>query len=1239
MPKKICKYYFNGQEFTEAELKSALLSGSFDQYARDNGITLPTMKVVGANKVNKILSKQSVNPSPATSGFTAFIKSIPNIPINVDQDLFDAAMAVGGVEITDSVGDVVAVYLEGEVYADPWWFSNDSENTKMSGMGYVWLEIAKNKDNALYNAIISAAKQTNYYTTARNANPNLSEQEAAQIAAANAIVNEADKIRNSNPSLYEKFKNLISKLGNFISNLMGIGKNMDFMNMSINDFAKIAAKEISGDQVITKITADQLKNANTTGNLIYIEGGVMNTEPGYTDRLVRYFTGKKRTFLQPQYFTNTRQMLKYWFGKNFHASIDKLNETRLANISANMKRAVAQMNELKDQLSKYTKDNNITDSQAKDLIDEINKFMTGKPYNQNLLAPFEQTLQQMRGSIDGMSAIVQQFIDPTASLYTTIRDNMGMYMNRSYAAFKDGKWNEHMFPKGMSTKVNVGRNAQFQHMYNVAYDYVAATYPDLTEAEIDRFLKNISRLDKELDTFVPEKGKLGKALDDFLQKRKDVPAEIRAFLGEYTDPLTSFYHTMENMIRYAENKNFLIQLKQVGMNKMFFEKPSGEFNVEVAKADDYSPLAGLYTTREIAELLKNTDKSFKIEMLRKIASAFKISKTVLSPASIVRNIYSYAGLQIGNGRWSPSYAGKTLKTAWKELNGKPDELVARLTELGVLDSGVVSSELKALINQSFSGLDISIGDEQFYNDFSDKFDRVLSKVTKKTMGLYKFADDIHKIYGYFYELSDVKAMFPNLTKEQQEELAVERLKQTDVFYSNASKAVQTLAKSPLVSTFPTWTSEVMRVTYSIPKMALKDIKDGAKNKNAKQMAIGLRRLSGFAALGTLSAILAKGALYYFGDDDEEERRLEALGNDEQRRTDLERVMFEGSPDWAKGSSKIIVGNPSEGVYKFVDVDWLNPFSVWTRGYNMYTRTAKYDPNKVPFNEFLFEMGKTFTETEAVLGVIGDINKNQDFFGNPIVTSADSEAEQYAKKSAYFLNTLMPGIGQTAMDIYKATKAEDIEQDVSVKTTNDILAQNLLGTRIKSIDVVKQYAAQVKTKYSSSFEDNNAEVRKIFKDTETNLARIEKRFKDGDISKDEMNAEIAQEKIMVGEKTARYLSQFVESQEDLIEYTNSMKAIGITDKELDDKLSLNLRLGTTGGYARVKSKDLVKDKISIPVLIDPKGLQSNKADVKSDNKYVIPKEYLDKIGVKNQKEFIEYLKIYNKNREEAIVNPK
>jgi len=1239
MPKKICKYYFNGQEFTEAELKSALLSGSFDQYAQENGITLPTMKVVGAKKVSKILSKQSVTPSPATSGFTAFIKSIPNIPINVDQDLFDAARAVGGVEITDSVGDVVAVYLEGEVYADPWWFSNDSENTKMSGMGYVWLEIAKNKDNALYNAIITAARQTQYYDDIRNANPNLSQQESAQIAAANAIVNEAEKIRNSNPSLYEKFKNLISKLGNFISNLMGIGKNMDFMNMSINDFAKIAAKEISGGEVITKITADQLKNANTKGNLIYIEGGVMNTEPGYTDRLVRYFTGKKRTFLQPQYFTNTRQMLKYWFGKKFHSSIKKLNETRLANISGNMKRAVIQMNELKDQLAQYTKDNNLNDSQAKDLIDEINKFMTGKPYDQNLLAPFEQTLQQMRGSIDGMSAIVQQFIDPQASLYTTIRDNMGMYMNRSYAAFKDGKWNEHMFPKGMSTKVNVGRNAQFQHMYNVAYEYVAATYPDLTEAEIDRFLKNITRLDKELDTFVPETGKLGKALDDFLQKRKDIPAEIRAFLGEYTDPLTSFYHTMENMIRYAENKNFLIQLKQVGMNKMFFEKPSGEFNVEVAKADDYSPLAGLYTTREIAELLKNTDKSFKIEMLRKIASAFKISKTVLSPASIVRNVYSYAGLQIGNGRWSPSYAGKTIKTAWKELNGKPDELVARLTELGVLDSGVVSSELKALINQSFSGLDISIGDEQFYNDFSDKFDRILSKVTKKTMGLYKFADDLHKIYGYFYELSDVKAMFPNLTKEQQEELAVERLKQTDVFYSNASRAVQTLAKSPLVSTFPTWASEVMRVTYSIPKMALKDIKDGAKNKNAKQMAIGVRRLSGFAALGTLSAILAKGALYYFGDDDEEEKRLEALGNDEQRRTDLDRVMFEGSPDWAKGSSKIIVGNPSEGVYKFVDVDWLNPFSVWTRGYNMYTRTAKYDPNKVPFNEFLFEMGKTFTETEAVLGVIGDINKNQDFFGNPIVTSADSEIEQYAKKSAYFLNTLMPGIGQTAMDVYKATKAEDIEQDVSVKTTNDILAQNLLGTRIKSIDVVKQYAAQVKTKYSSSFEDNNAEVRKIFKDTETNLARIEKRFKDGDISKDEMNAEMANEKIMVGEKTARYLAQFVESQEDLIEYTNSMKAIGITDKELDEKLALNLRLGTTGGYARVKSKDLVKDKISIPVMIDPKGVQSNKADVKSDNKYVIPKEYLDKIGVKNQKEFIEYLKTYNKNREEAIVNPK
>jgi len=363
-----------------------------------------------------------------------------------------------------------------------------------------------------------------------------------------------------------------------------------------------------------------------------------------------------------------------------------------------------------------------------------------------------------------------------------------------------------------------------------------------------------------------------------------------------------------------------------------------------------------------------------------------------------------------------------------------------------------------------------------------------------------------------------------------------------------------------------------------------------------------------------------------------------LGNDEIRKNDLERVLYEGSPDWAKGSSKIIVGNPSEGVYKFIDVDWLNPFSVWTRGYNMYTRTAKYDPNKLPFNEFLFEMGKSFTETEAILGVVGDINKNQDAFGNPIVTSADSETEQYAKKSAYFLNSLMPGIGQTAMDIYKATQAEDIKQDITVKNTNDILAQNFLGTRIKNVDVVKQYAAQVKTKYSSSFEDNNSEIRKQFKDSETNLARIEKRFKDGDISKDQMNTEIAQEKILLGDKTARYLAQFVESQNDLIDYTNSMKSIGISDKELDDKLSLNLRLGTTGGYAKVKSKDLVKDKITLPVLIDPKGYQVGKAELQSDKKYVVPKEYLDKIGVTNQKEFIEYLKTYNKNRQEAIVNP-
>ena len=213
---------------------------------------------------------------------------------------------------------------------------------------------------------------------------------------------------------------------------------------------------------------------------------------------------------------------------------------------------------------------------------------------------------------------------------------------------------------------------------------------------------------------------------------------------------------MENMIRYAENKRFLESMKAMGMDKIFFDKPSGEYNVLVAKDDSYSPLAGLYTSREIAETLKQTDKSVKIGFLRKVAVAFKLGKTALSPASIVRNFWSYVFVHGANGHINPFNGGfSSFKLAYKELRKNPDEALVRLTELGVLDSGANSGDLRAAINEAFNGADINMGDEAFYNSMTDKLSRFASKTTGNIVGIYKAVDDAHKIFAYYSELASI----------------------------------------------------------------------------------------------------------------------------------------------------------------------------------------------------------------------------------------------------------------------------------------------------------------------------------------------------------------------------------------------------------------------------------------------------------------------------------------------------
>ena len=240
-------------------------------------------------------------------------------------------------------------------------------------------------------------------------------------------------------------------------------------------------------------------------------------------------------------------------------------------------------------------------------------------------------------------------------------------------------------------------------IYRQAIDYIVGEY-GLSPEEADAKLKEYARLSNDQkDPLQEMKGKMGTAVDDMLKRRQDMPPELRAFFGEYTDPVQKFYHTMENMIKYAENKKFLMKLKDMGMNKIFFEKPTVDFNEEIAGSDTYSPMAGLYTTPEIADLLRGTDNSMKVELLRNVASYWKAFKTVGSIKTTIRNFTSNFFFQTANGRLlgnmisiGKGKEGGGISLAVKELFRSPSEMNNELVALGVINSGI-SKELSETV--------------------------------------------------------------------------------------------------------------------------------------------------------------------------------------------------------------------------------------------------------------------------------------------------------------------------------------------------------------------------------------------------------------------------------------------------------------------------------------------------------------------------------------------------------------
>ncbi|AGO48635.1 virion structural protein [Cellulophaga phage phi18:3] len=645
-------------------------------------------------------------------------------------------------------------------------------------------------------------------------------------------------------------------------------------------------------------------------------------------------------------------------------------------------------------------------------------------------------------SIDNSIERIQNLID-------TIEANKGVYLYRSYQAFKDKKYLNNLTSKNV--------NAEGRNRIKKAVDFII----EESEGKLDE--KAAKRQLFEYLDDLKVKGDFatqatsGRADSPFLKKRKDIPEPIRELLGESKDPVANYVNTVFKISSYIASLEYqetmAAELLDSGLGT--YEAQEG-YTKLTSDSEGWQGLSGIYVSNELYNSIQDlqpleaiTDDVYKAFVM--FSGFTKLGKTVLSPTTAARNFYSGVFLGINAGFMpgaNPKLAAKALKLAWgtkktrKELKAE----LYKLHQLGILGDGGMSQEVIETIN-----------------DFSNEIDRMVSKnvftksfdVVKK---IYALGDDYYKVIG-FYTYKQ-RYMSSGMTEMQSEAKAAERMTSTFPTYSMLPKNVQRLRRVPFVGTFVSFPYEVLRTTANTLRFIKEDI-DSGRNKMAMQQAAGLFVAS--ASLGVIGMITRN----MIGFDDEDDDTLRNM-----------------LPDWQKNAKLIYTGKDKHGQPTFMDGTALFPAEVWLKP----LRALLEDRAGRSFNDKMKisadELFTPYIGLDISYKTVNELISNKDQYskkiyeGESLGTGVFSDPEKIVQ---HYLKNAGPGV---YANITEFMRANDINPDFfgdkftsyGREYNNRDAIMGLLGFRFSTIN------------YASGMSSVGFDLKEKYNDVRTNISR-------------------------------------------------------------------------------------------------------------------------------------------------------
>ena len=587
-------------------------------------------------------------------------------------------------------------------------------------------------------------------------------------------------------------------------------------------------------------------------------------------------------------------------------------------------------------------------------------------------------------------------------------------------------------------------------------------------------------------------------LEKQVRTGEELPDAIKRLLGEEDNLKSAVLTTASHAITQTVNKRMADRLAAIGYKEGWLFKSR-----EAAKAagvlDPHKIIPpqslgllqtrlgkGLYGNAQISKAIRGTpgaldnliqSNAYRAILQLKVATQF--GKTVLSPATQVRNVTSASLFPLASGhiggRASVTEAFKMtlddIYGAGKKIN---DEALIKNIEnkirYGVIDENIVASELGAVLKDIKKGSVTTL--DGLYNKLTN------GKFMKGATRLYAGGDNVWKWYGHEYVKSQLKGTYKNVaglarwTKEitgqnyvkrdlitQQlktydqaiDEAAAWYIRNTYPTYSKVPEAIKAIRKLPF-GNFVSFPSEMIRTSFNLVNIGAKEI--ASSNPLLRQM--GYRRMMGTAfTLGGAGKGALEIASFVTGTPLEE----------------LEAYKRSFAAPWNEDSILLPMNKWIGGVGKAINFSYFSPYEVVQKPFSSFMRELQRrkmtgqeidDDTLTYFTEFMGPLMEPFISEAIALERFQDVlpagkggRSGITKTGSKVYSETDSTGDKITKSFAHILQGVEPGALTTGRKIKKGIQKDITKGGTPVNARDEMLAL-FSGIRIINVDAPRAY---------------------------------------------------------------------------------------------------------------------------------------------------------------------------------------